>query len=137
MSSTRRLLFLTGTALVVGYSTAAAETLKCSSAQWPGYDRSEPRVLVDGKISDFKLGEPLPSELGTVASLEIRCWDPKSGDFVSTAESGVPVIMILTEEFVASAETMAGLMVEARKAMQEWWDSPRGSSSHDRREEVF
>ena len=125
MMMKRSLLLLTGMVLLVGYSTAAAETLKCSSAQWPRYDRSEPVALLDGKVADV-LNKPEATEGLEIASVEIWCWDPKSGDFISTAEAGVPIIMVLTEEFVASSERMAGLKAEARKAMQEWWDSPTG-----------
>ena len=58
---------------------------------------------------------------GVAAAIEIWCWGPESGHFV-TDEGAVPLVLILTEEFVASPDRMAGRKAEARQAMQEPWD---------------
>ena len=125
-TSKRRLLLLTGVALVVGYSTAAADTLKCGAAiTVPGYEPGTPVVLVDGAV----WAHPL-DELGEVdvASIEITCWDPKSGNF-SVVVPGVQIVMAKTKTFVESPELMAAHDAEARKAMQELWDAATGSDS--------
>ena len=126
MSSKRSMLLLTGIALVVGYSTAAADTLKCPSPiQPPGYDNATPVTLIDGVVRTV---EEI-SEVD-VHSVEIVCWDPETGDFVR-AKGGVAVVVVMTKDFASSDERVAGHYEAVRKAMRELWDKATGGGRAD------
>ncbi len=117
MKTKHRVLLLV-VALAVGYSPAAADTLKCRSIiTIPGYD---PVTIVDGALYPYeKIGEL------ALSSLEIKCWDPKSGMFSASA-AGVQVVIIQTKEFASSDDRVAAHDEWARKAMQELWDEVNG-----------
>ena len=123
MKTKRSLLLLVGMALAVGYSTAAADTLKCGAyITVPGYEAGAV-LLVDGVVWHYPLLEEL--DAADVGWAEAMCWDPKSGRF-SVSRSGVGVMMVKTKTFVESPELMAGHDAKARKAMQELWDEATG-----------
>ena len=132
MKTKRSLLLLTGIALAVGYSPAAADTLKgCPrAATMPSYtDTQNFIVLLDGKVSLLSQVPPWAEQEADVASIEIRCWDPRTGDFAPdmvSGEGGVTVIVFITMAFASSDERVAEHDAEASKAMQELWDEVYG-----------
>ncbi len=125
-------LLLLVVALAVGYSPAAADTLKgCPQAvTMPSYtDTQNFIVLLDGKVSLLSEVPPLAEQEADLASIEIRCWDPRTGDFapnIISGEGGVTVIVFITMEFASSDERVAGHNEAACKAMQELWDEAYG-----------
>ncbi len=122
MSSKRRLLLLTGIALAVGYSTVAADTLKCGGLSMPGYEQGAPVFLIDGAVWDRPVAEISEVEF---ASIQITCWHPESGRF-SQSSPGFPAVILKTKTFVESPELMVAHDAQARKAMQELWNEATG-----------
>lgn len=121
MSPQRSLLLLV-VALAVGYSTAAADTLKCGGLSMPGYEQGAPVFLIDGAVWDHPVAEISEVEF---ASIQITCWHPESGRF-SQSSPGFPAVILQTKEFVASLELMAAHDERARQAMRDLYDSRTG-----------
>ena len=120
----RSLLLLTCMALALGYSPAAAETLKCGAAHTvPGYETGTPVILVDGEVWPHSLAEFGAGKVD-VASIDITCWHPETGLFSSTP--GVQVLIAMTKTFVQFPELVTTHDAKAREAMQGLWDRATG-----------
>lgn len=70
---------------------------KCPASEvLPGYEPNRPVVLLDGVVFENGL-EGL--DTGDVASIDVTCWSPESGEFGDT--SGIQVVRIVSKSLAA------------------------------------
>ncbi len=138
-------LYLTFALVALSLVSAESAAAKCARQliQMPGLEPNDGVIFVDGVILQVGLQEGQSSfddlfqegqslndlDPSAIHSIEITCWNPKTGEIGGGA--GIPVIAILTKDLMESpgAPSEADIRAKASRAMQELFKSRGGSLS--------
>ena len=109
--------------VAVSFVFAEGAAAKCfPQGTWPGLERGEPVVLVDGSFAGTGLqeGSEALEELdpSDIHSIDIICWNPETGEF--QPGGGLNVISIVTTRLAESKR--APITAKAGRALREMYE---------------
>ena len=104
--------------LALSLISAEGAAAKCfPQMAWPGLERGEPVVLVDGSIGGTGMleGSEALEELDptSIHSIDIICWNPATGEF--QPGGGLNVISISTNRLVESTKAPIEVLLRAQE----------------------